>query len=356
MEPRERILTALDVKMPDRVPKALSFYSVDLEDLAPPGEDLHWEIEVRHVEFKPSDRDEEFRRYLEGLPEDLNLGSEGILRTYSDWGYRPGERVENPLSFARTVEEIEGHNFPDVSSEYRYRELKSQTEVWQSQGFAVACLPPHLGGELFETAWRLRGFSNFMLDLIYNRDIVNYLLDQLTDMAVQSSRVIAEAGVDILVLDDDVGMPDHMIISPDMWRDLLKPRMAGIIAEARKVKPDIRVLYHSDGYYEPIVPDLIEIGVNALNPIQPDRMNPDRMKALYGDRVAFWGAIGDHNLMAAGGPKDVRSEVRRRIETMGRGGGYIACPAYDVDSGTGTPWENIRAFLDAVDEFGAYVR
>jgi uroporphyrinogen decarboxylase len=163
--------------------------------------------------------------------------------------------------------------------------------------------------------------------------------------------VLAEAGVDILVLDDDVGMPTTMIISPAMWREFLGPRLAGIIRAARAVKPDLWVLYHSDGYFEPIIADLIEIGVDAINPVQPDVMDPLEIKKRYGERVALWGTVGAQTTFAFATPEEIRREVRLRIETLGRAG-LILCPAYDIDE-PDIPWENTLAFLEAVEEYGA---
>jgi uroporphyrinogen decarboxylase len=111
-------------------------------------------------------------------------------------------------------------------------------------------------------------------------------------------------------------------------------------------------LYHSDGNIEPIVADLIEIGVDALNPLQPDVMDASKLKDRFGDRLAFWGGVGTATLWAKGTPADIRAEVRTRIETLGRDGGYIVCPAYDLEPEI--PWPNILAFVEAVKEFGAY--
>ena len=218
------------------------------------------------------------------------------------------------------------------------------------RGLASAGNLPHLGGELFETAWRLRGLENFLMDLIERIEWADYLLDRLTVFAKHNSETLARAGVDIIVIDDDVGMPGTMMISPDMWRRFFKPRLADIINAARVIKPDLRVLYHSDGFIEPIVGDLMEIGVNALNPLQPEHMDAARIRRAYGPRLALWGAVGRQTTFSFGAPEEIRREVRERIDTLGRAG-LILCPAYDVDE-PDIPWENIAAFLDAVERYG----
>jgi uroporphyrinogen decarboxylase len=126
--------------------------------------------------------------------------------------------------------------------------------------------------------------------------------------------------------------------------------MAGIIQAARAVKPDLRVLYHSDGYYEPIVGDLVEIGVNAINPLQPEHMDAARIRQRFGPRLALWGTVGRHTTFSFSTPDEIRHEVKLRIETLGRAG-LILCPAYDVDE-PDIPWENVAAFLEAVRTFG----
>jgi uroporphyrinogen decarboxylase len=209
---------------------------------------------------------------------------------------------------------------------------------------------PHLGGELFEGAWRLRGLENFLLDLVEHPDWAGFLLDQLAALARRNAQALAVAGVDVLSLDDDVGMPGTMFISPAMWRRFFKQRLAEIIGAARAIKPDIRVLYHSDGYIEPIVGDLIEIGVNALNPLQPEHMDAKRIRRTYGPRLALWGTVGHQTMFSYGTPEDIRHEVKKRMDTLGRRG-LILCPAYDIDE-PDTPWKNIAAFLEAAKQYG----
>jgi uroporphyrinogen-III decarboxylase len=170
-------------------------------------------------------------------------------------------------------------------------------------------------------------------------------------MLVINSLVLVFSGIDILCLDDDLGTPTSMIINPATWREFIKPRMALTIRLAKEAIPGIIILYHSDGYIEPIIPELIEIGVDALNPLQPDVMDPRKLKDNYGGKIAFWGAVGTQTLWAWGGPKEIEEEVKLRIETMGHDGGFVISPAYDIDL-PGIPLENIIAFVKAARKFG----
>ena len=212
----------------------------------------------------------------------------------------------------------------------------------------MAGSPPHLGGELFEAAWRLRGFENFMIDLVNRGELADYLLDQLTSMLIDNALVLAGAGVDILLLDDDVAMPTGLMIGPATWRRYFKGRMANVINIVREESPELLVFYHCDGDFTQLVPDLVDIGVNVINPVQPDCMDGAAIKREFGDRLAMWGTVGRARLWDWGTPDQVRSEVRRCIETLGPDGLLLA-PAYDIDF---APFDNIVAFIEAVEEFG----
>ena len=352
MRPRERLLTALARRQPDRVPATLGFRPHSLNGLA--GHELaaRLGLDVWYVEFGASQHDEAFAAYLRSLPPDVEVGAPGLLRSYSEWGYLPNVVEVNPLSGAAAPTDFARYAFPDVTADYRYAGLAERVAEGHAAGYAVAGGPPRLGGELFETAYRLRGFQRFLTDLAGNPALADYLLDQLEAIMRQNVAVLARAGIDVLILDDDVGMPTGLIISPDTWRRHFKPRLARITRTARALQPDLRVLYHSDGDYTAIVPDLIEIGVDALNPVQPDHMNVAALKREFGSSVAFWGAVGSQSLFGRGSPADIREEVRRRIAELAPGGGYVAAPAYDVDFDL--HWENVVAFAEAVHEFGRY--
>ena len=348
MDSRHRVLTTLAGDRPDRVPVALGFRRKELEKMAPPGALIPWDVDVRFVQFQPSVPEEEFAHLVEHIARDTHLGRPELLRTYAEWRYRPGHPQANPLAQATTASDLEAFPWPDVTAEHRSAGLREQVETFHQAGYAVAGGPPHLGGELFETAWRLRGLARFLLDLKDSPSLAHVLLDRLTNLCRHSTLRLAQAGVDILVLDDDVGMPETMILSPQMWRTFLKPRMASIIEAARAARPDLRVLYHSDGVIDPIIEDLIEIGVDALNPVQPDRMDPQAIKRCYGDRLTLWGTVGVHATFALATPDQIRAEVRHRAETLGPER-LLLCPAYDIDE-PDTPWENVAAFLEAATQ------
>ncbi len=354
MNARQRIQAMLRGEQPDRVPRMVNFYPTEFERY--PGREAGevFDCDIRFVEIAEPEPQRSFLRYLKALPRDVYIGSARILKTYHDWGYHPEIPPDAPLGDARTLAEIAAAPLPDFMAQVRPDRLHAAVERHHAAGYAVMAAPPHLGGELFETAYRLRGFQQFMVDLVENPPLVDYLLDQLTAMHLAVSLALVRAGIDILALDDDVGEPTRMIISPEMWRRYFKPRVQAIIETCRQANPEVAIFWHSDGYIEPIIPDLIEVGVNILNPVQPDVMDPAKLKREYGDRLAFFGTVGTPQRWAWGTPHDIRAEVRERIETVGRGGGLIISPAYDLEPQDGIPWANIEAFFAAVEEYGHY--
>jgi len=123
--------------------------------------------------------------------------------------------------------------------------------------------------------------------------------------------------------------------------------LAATVAAVKAANPSAFVFYHSDGNVETIIPDLIEVGIDILNPVQPECMDPAAIKRRYGDRMSFWGAVSVQRTMPLGTPDHVRAEVRARIRDVGRGGGLILAPAHVL--GPETPWENVVAFFQAAD-------
>jgi uroporphyrinogen decarboxylase len=318
------------------------------------GDEGDFDTDIRFVSIRQPREQADFLDYLESLPKHTYVGTQDILQTYHQWGYHPEIERDARLGDARSIEEIAAAPLPDFMAQVRPEKLKADVEHWHAEGYPVMAAPPHLGGQLFETAYRLRGFEQFLIDLIDNPPLVDYLLEQLTAMHLAVSLALTRGGIDILALDDDVAEPGRMLMSRAMWQRYFKPHLRTIIATCRAANPELAVFWHSDGNIEPIIPDLIEIGIDILNPVQPDVMDPTKLKTLYGDRLTFFGTVGTAQLWSWGTPTDIRAEVRERIATVGKGGGLVIAPAYDLEPPETIPWANIVAFFDAVDEFGVY--
>jgi uroporphyrinogen decarboxylase len=143
-----------------------------------------------------------------------------------------------------------------------------------------------------------------------------------------------------------------MMMNPGLWRKWLKPTMKKAIQAAKDIDPELIAYYHSDGVIYDIIPDLIEIGVDVLNPVQPECMDPVKIKKMYGDKLSFWGTIGTQTTMPFGTPKDVENNVKHMIETVGKGGGLVIAPTHLLEPEV--PWENIEALINSVRKYGKY--
>ena len=201
---------------------------------------------------------------------------------------------------------------------------------------------------IFETAWALRGLEQMMLDMIEDPDLANTLLDIPYRYHLAAAKKLTAMGVDMIWTGDDVGSQHAMLISPAMWRQYLKPRMANFIAEVKAINPAVKVAYHSDGDIRPIIPELIEIGLDVLNPIQPASMDPAEIKKLYGKNLCFWGSVDEQHTLPFGTPADVRSEVLERMKTIGAQGGLVLAPTHHVQ--LDTPLENFWAMVNTILE------
>jgi uroporphyrinogen-III decarboxylase len=184
------------------------------------------------------------------------------------------------------------------------------------------------------------------MDLLEDPDLAEAILDIPYRYHLVAAERLVEAGVDMLWTGDDVGAQNGMLMSPATWRRFLKPKMAQFISRMRGINPDVKIAYHSDGDVSDVIPDLIEIGVDVLNPVQPASMDPAQLKREYGDRLLFWGSIDEQYTLPFGSPDDVRAEILTRLTTIGHGGGLILAPTHHVQ--LDTPMENFWAMVETI--------
>ncbi len=199
---------------------------------------------------------------------------------------------------------------------------------------------------IFETAWALRGYEQLMMDFLEDPELAECILEIPYRYHLAGAERLVRMGVDMIWTGDDVGSQNTMLISPQLWRRFLKPRMANFIAKLKRINPNVKVAYHSDGCIYPIIPELIEIGLDVLNPVQPSSMDPVKLKRIYGKNLCFWGSIDEQHTLPFGTPEDVRREIRTRLATLGAGGGLIVGPTHHVQ--LDTPLENFWAMVDAI--------
>jgi uroporphyrinogen decarboxylase len=199
---------------------------------------------------------------------------------------------------------------------------------------------------VFETAWALRGLEQLLLDMALEPDLADAVLEIPYRFHRAAAEELTRLGVDMIWLGDDVGAQQRMLMSPAMWRRFLKPRMAELIAAVKAINPAVKVAYHSDGNILPVIPELIEIGLDVLNPIQPASMDPAAVKKAFGQHLSFWGVIDEQHTLPFGAPADVAREVELRLQTIGRGGGLILAPTHNVQ--LDTPLPNFWALVKTV--------
>ncbi|MEM2939716.1 MAG: uroporphyrinogen decarboxylase family protein [Candidatus Bathyarchaeia archaeon] len=200
---------------------------------------------------------------------------------------------------------------------------------------------------LWEIAWQLTGFQEIIKMMFSDPSKVDRILDNLHALIMKEASILCEIGVDVIADGDDVGTQKGLMMSPKMWRRFLKPKYAELAKLCHKKGRFF--LFHSDGWIEPIIPDLIEIGVDILNPIQPECMNPAKLKNLYGDKICFEGTIGVQSTLPFGRPEDVAREVRQRISYLGPTG-LILGPTHAIQPDT--PIENILTLYKTALKYG----
>ena len=346
--PRDRVLEALAGRPTDRVPVQFEFgHTWDrLRGRGIDDPDAHFGVDLKKIWFLPKDHPAPAARDRSSPPGAARVGNAQQLANYRLWDYAP-QRIDKrgPLIQSRSREELARHRFPSIDSPSEAERLRQAVAERHAAGFAVAGQIPYLGGVIFETAYRLRGLDNLLDDLRSRPDFAEALLDRITENAARNVAQLAVAKADIVFLGDDIGTPTSMLISPQTWRRWLKPRLARVIQAAWDISPRIAIAYHSDGWCRPVVDDLMEIGVTILNSVQPDCMDPNRLRRRYGNRLVLWGTVGSATLMPFGTPRLVYQEVRRRIEELGRPGGLILSPAYDLEEDV--PLANVEAFFAA---------
>lgn len=357
MKPRDRVRTALNFEQPDRPPFQASFTP---EFAARLREALHIQRDEPHdphsgrwngYDLEISTHQDALQcsigwvthYYQDAKPYVDEWGVEWVIASYqTPYGLGTYTNViRGPLA---TIATISSYHAPDPNRPALYENLARLIREYQNEYYIIG----RLHTTIFECAWALRGLQQLMLDMVDDPDLADCILD----IPYQYHRVVAQKmagqGVDLLWLGDDVGSQKRMMISPKMWRRFLKPRMAALIADVKRINPGIKVAYHCDGCISPILPDLIDIGVDVLNPVQPESMDPKQLKHEFGNRLSFFGAIDVQTTLAFGTPEQVRQEVRQRKQTIGMGGGWICAPTHHVQ--LDTPMENFWALVEAVTE------
>jgi uroporphyrinogen decarboxylase len=336
MNPRECVLAALNQRQPDRVPYTLGFE--DNYDLLL---DKHFGSPDWRKRLIP------FIIHVAGVDTDYKeqLGNGRTRDAYGGiWreDRRPWHLEKPPLD----APSLSGYTFPAPEKFFRpdWKEKGIQTVQSNTESFVVA----DLGWGLFERSWNLRGFENTLMDVIQEPDFFEACLDHLTSLYLQFVDYIADLHADAIMFGDDWGDQRGIIIGPQRWRQFIKPRWAQIYTAVHR--HGMYVMHHSCGSIAQIMPDLIEIGIDVIESVQPEAagMNPYELKKQWGEKISFWGGLGSQSIIPFGTPEQITQEVRRLRSQMGCDGGYILAPAKAIQPET--PLANALALLDSFTE------
>ena len=366
---RDLMATIMDGGIPERIPYSLmapqAFWRELEEELGrPPKEVYHLDNGDRRVGpgirgkppwdvpwDNPPDNEEEeellrqrFARYLpaEEIP-GLRVSEYGSI-TVPGSSYHL-RRMIYPLRDATALEEIDEFPWPDLEEEWRWEGLEEQVKELLGQGHWVVGSV----GSLFEPSWYLRSQEQLLMDTYLNPEFAAHLLDRMArDLEYKAVR-LAEMGVDGIACGDDMGHERQLFMRPDQLYEWILSRWERIIGAAKAIKPDLKVDFHTDGCSEEMIPDLMAIGVTAINPVQPECDDPEQLKQKFGSRLVLKGTLSSW-VLTFGTPEQVKAEIKIRMDTAKRWGGVVITPNNCPD--TNTSHENFRAFLDACQEYG----
>ena len=358
MKHRERILITLSHEEPDRCPMYIGFTPEFATRLR-----KHMHLEDSSL-YNPHGGGNTYD--LErALDEDMLLTSVGWVNGYYQDGYQNVDSYQDEWAITwKTVEyetpygkgkytEPFGHPLsednlletylpPDPNRPELYKEAQRVLAEFKDDYWIVGVTPT----TIFECAWALRGYEQLMMDLAMQPEKANRVLDIPYSYHKAVTQRLVSMGVDMIWLGDDMGGQKGMLMSPRMWRQFFKPRMADLIASLRLINPQIKIAYHTDGVVYPIIPDLIEIGLDILNPIQPMAMDPVRLKNEFGRDLCFWGSLDIQQTLPFGTPEQVKAEVRTRLQTIGKSGGLLIGPTHNLQ--LDTPLENFWAMIETI--------
>lgn len=255
------------------------------------------------------------------------------------WDQTVDKDIGVPVDVLVTAENVDTFEFPDPDDPTRYQNYQKQIDE-HADRFSLASI----GFSLYERAWTLAGMENILMGMVTDRPFIERLLDRILDFNLQIIKNCMEFPLDALRFGDDWGQQHGLIFGGDLWRELIKPRIAkmyGAVKEAGR-----NVFIHSCGKVDEVFPDLIEVGLDVFNPFQPEVMDVKEIKEQFGDKLTFFGGISTQRTLPYGTPEETRAEVAMLLEVVGKGGGYIASPAHSTPADA-LP-ENIAAMIDVL--------
>jgi uroporphyrinogen decarboxylase len=381
MTPRERILTALNHHEPDRIPYDLAstqvtgIHAVAYQNLRdalglPPREPRIYDS-IQQLTLPHDDVMQRLRVDTRGL---FPLNSHnwrviekeaGDMFAYHDeWGithHRPRPDglyysiVQVPLpDFDVTPADIHRHAWPTMADPQRIAGLRELAEQYRAAGYAVVMKHPFAG--IFEMSQRIVGMENALMFMALKPEVMTALFEKLLQLKLDFwEMALPHLGdvLDVISYADDYGTQHSQLISPAMWRKQIKPLLNTLFTRIKQLAPGVKLFFHSDGNIRPILPDFIELGVDILNPVQTTAagMEPIALKRDFGRELVFWGGgVDTQGILPTGTPPQVKDDVRRNIEALAPGGGYVFNTVHNIQADV--PPANIMAMWEALQEYG----
>ena len=378
---RERVLAVLNHEVPDRVPIVIGASNAtsisnptyqklkNLLGVDSPHEYLYdWpELGAAKIDEVILERlHSDVRGVLDREPASVrekNLAREAGSPYFNSWGVGSVEGdpgmwfpAIHPLAESHSIEDVESYPWPDMNDPTRVAHVRGEAQKLAAANKYAIMGTPWLAFPL-ERAFAMQRMDRFMLNLGRHPDFAKALVGKITELCkTLMGNFLRECGdvLDIVKIGDDLGMQNSLLMSPKMYREIIKPFHADYISFI-KSHTKAKLFFHTDGDVFPLIPDFIEMGVDVLNPIQASagKMSDlDGLKKQFGKNLVFCGAIDTHRVLPFGTPDEVRAEVKRVIDVLGQDGGYMVASVHTIMSDV--PPENVLAMVDAVEDFGWY--
>lgn len=356
---KERVRIALAHEQPDRIPRN-ALYVPEMQDLLA----AHLGVSTELSEGQPALASDLICRIGAMLGNDMVKVQAGMESMFyipsgqeeyiSNWGVKMRrvrnatgiytENVGGPLEGNDSL--LNEYQIPDPNDPTVYDVPAAIIRDWGKDYWVVGSVQI----SVFEAAAHLRGLPRLMMDMVDNKDYANALFDKVMQYPLVAASKFAAMGVDMIWCGDDVAMQTGMMISLHMWREFFRDRYAGMFRAWKKINPNVKIAYHSDGDCRAILDDMVEIGLDVINPIQPSCMEPGEIKRRYGKRLCLFGGVDIQYTMPFGTVGELESEVKYLCEVCGKGGGYIISPSHYLQSDTGV--EKVLKFYEFVDKYG----
>ena len=363
LSPKQRVLKTINLEEPDRVPLFITITPQVAEKLS----QVLGIPRYTHPDSPLSENRISYTELLLKLGNDIvGIGAcspkhsptreigDGIYTNewkikYRKIGYYL-EMIEHPLRHAETISDVESYDFPEPLAEGRYDHAKRMVEKYAKQ-YAIC---GDAETTIFELSWYLVGMEKFLIDLSMKKAYVFTLIDRIMEYSIGVAKELIKLGADIIWLGDDVGTQDGMMISPEMWRDIFKERMRFVIGQLKTENPNIKIAYHCCGSYFPIMQDLLEIGIDIFNALQPKAkdMNLKKIKNTFGTKVSLFGGIDIQQVLPFGSLPDIEREVKRVTREAAAGGGYILAGAHNIQPDTSV--EKVEKLFEFAKKHGRY--